>query len=384
MLKNLSVAAILLAAAIVNASETAENANVFDQPTLNPSLAPAEKPSKAVSSSSSSDSSSSSSSSSSSDSSSSSSSSSSSGSSSSSSDSDSDSSSSSSSSSTDSSSTSGSKVLKAFKKDSGKKWIKKGDVHDVAVMRHKSKVDDKGKKHKKARKQKFATVKNSLKVKSKKPVMITVNDNSIKKGLVVMDGEKKLFKTPKKSYAIVNSGSHDFNIMANKKGKTGVASIQVQEVKVSKKLAKKYKIVSNMVLASDAQELCERFGGNLAEVKESDIKKLIKDAKKLISKGVSEVWIDRVIKKENDEFSYLPTILNLETSSSQADPDNVYGDVTEYAYNARQANKYSETEEKKKYKKESAKIEDKIRRFTDKALDKKDMTTPRAVLCRFD
>ena len=417
MLKNLSVAAILLAATLANASEVnplnnnnpTTEATQFDAATLNVPVPAPTKPKKQVTahSSSSSDSSSSSSSSSGSSSDSDSSSSSSSGSSSSSSssssksssssDSDSDSSSGSSSSSSDSDSSSSSsdkkskkskkdkiKGVKAFKKSHGKKWLRsaeKAKEHDVAVIRQKSKVDSKGKKHKHARKAKIASVKKALKIKSKKPVKITVNDNGIKKGLIINDAGNKLFKTKKDNYAIVDKGTHEFTIAAAKKGKEGTATVKVEEVKLSKRLAKKYKIVSATVKHSDAEDLCQRFDATLAEVKEKDIANLLKDAKKLIAAGVTQVWIDRVVKAEDNTFSYMPTILDLTNGEDKVDPDNLYASVSQYAQE--KMDKLPSKDEKKKYKKAHAKAQEKIRKRMDKALDKKDKTTPRAVLCRF-
>lgn len=237
---------------------------------------------------------------------------------------------------------------------------------------------------KKAKKSKTAFVKNALKVKSKKnAVKISVNDNSISKGLIIKDGDKTLFKTKNDNYAFVNKGTHEFSIAAAKKGKQGTATVKVEEVKLSKKLAKKYKIVSATVKHSDAQDLCERFDANLAEVNAKDISKILKDAKKLIASGLTEVWIDRVVKKEDNTFSYMPTILSLTTGEGQVDPDNLYTEVQEYA-RAKIAALPSAKESKKKYKKAYAKAQSKIRARMDKALDKKDKTTARAVLCRLD
>ena len=414
MLKNLSVAAILLAAAIASAAHVnvSDNDNLdvaattqFDVVTLDKSKAPSKKHRSSSSSSSDSDSSSTSSStsdssstsSSTSDSSTSDSSSSTSDSSSSTSSSDSDSSTSSSSSSSDSDSSASSsdkkskkskKIAgtKAFKKSHGKKWLKsaeKAKDHEVAVVRQKSKIDSKGKKHKKAHKSKYATVKNALKLKSKKPIKITVDTNGINKGLIVKDGDKTLFKVKKDSkYAIIKEGTHDLTIAANKKGVEGTASIKVEEVKISKKIAKKYKIVANTVKAKDAQDLCERFGGNLAEIKEKDIAKIVKAAKKLTKAGINELWIDRVI-KDDEEFEYLPYVLNLSDSTVVADPDNAYNDFTGYADKEMESIKGLK-DNKKKYKKALKKVQVKIRKHMDKVLDGKDNTTPRAVLCRFD
>ena len=406
MLKNLSVAAILLAAAIANASDVTNNvgtstieADQFDTNTIKNTLANAGATrtalKRAASSSTDSDSDSS-------DSSSTSSSGSSSGSSSDSSDSDSGSSSDSSSSSSSTSSSSSesdssssdtekksskskkSKAVKAFKKSHGKKWLKSEKVQDIEIRRNKSKFDSKGKKLKHAKKSKYASVKNSLKLKSKKPIMITVNDNNIKKGLTITDNGSKLFKTPKTSYAIVEKGTHNVNVVANKKGKKGTATIKVQEVKLSKKIAGKYKIVSSAVQYKDAQDLCERFGGQLAEVKEKDIKKIVKAAEKLVKKGFNSLWIDRVVGEEDEVDTYLPTVLNLLTSKAQDDPENQYSKITEYAAEQINAIKYDKKTEKKKYNKAFAKVEAKIRKYSDKYLDKTDKSEPRPVLCRVD
>lgn len=214
--------------------------------------------------------------------------------------------------------------------------------------------------------------------------MVSVEDNGMKKGLTVNADGEKLFKTTKKSYAIIDSGKHEIGIVANKKKVEGTASVKVEEVKLSKKIAKKYKLVSSAVKASDAQELCERFGGSLAEVKEKDIAKIVKAAKKLIEAGVTQVWIDRVIKEEDETFSYFPTALDLARSKDVVDPDNVYGGSETYASEQINAIKYDKDSQKKKYKKALAKAEAKIRKHMDKLLDGKDTTERRPVLCRFD
>lgn len=419
MLKNLSVAAILLAAtlarasdlsaqpeqttvneadAVINPTHDVEVVNQFDAvPTL-PKDTKKNRSSSSSSSSSSSDSSSSDSSSSTTDSSDSTSSTDSSSSKSSSSSSDSDSSSDSSdSSSSDSDSSSSSdkkskkskksKVsgVKAFKKSHGKKWLKspsKAKEHKLAVVRQKSKVDSKGKKHKHARKSSVATVKNALKLKSKKPIKVTVDATGIKKGLVVKDGDKKILKVKGSNYAILKEGSHALTVAANKKKTEGSATIKVEEVKLSKKIAKKFKFVATAVKAKDAQELCERFGGNLAEIKEKDIAKIVKAARKMVEAGFEQVWIDRVVDK--DEFQYLPYALNLMKKEVIADPDQVYDDFNGYANKQLAAIKVTKDENKKKYKKAYSKAQAKIRKRMDKVLDGKDKTRPRAVLCRFD
>jgi hypothetical protein len=272
---------------------------------------------------------------------------------------------------------------KAFKK-SNKSWLKRADKakeHEVAVIRQKSKTDSKGKKHKHARKGKIATVKGELKIKSKKnPVKISVEDNGISKGLIVNDNGKKLFKTPKHNYAIVNKGEHAFTIAANKKGKEGSASVKVEEVKLSKKIAKKYKFVSAAVKHSDAQSLCESFDGVLAEVKEKDIAKILKAAKKFTKVADTEVWIDRVISDES--YSHFPTALNLTTGKAVVDPEALYTECEEYAQ--KQITAITADKKSKKYKKALTKAQAKIRKHMDKALDGKDKTVARAVLCRFD
>jgi hypothetical protein len=414
MLKNLSVAAILLAAtlarasdlsaqpeqttvneaeAVINPTNDVEVVNQFDAvPTL-PKDTKKNRSSSSSSSSSSSDSSSSDSSSSTTDSSDSTSSTDSSSSKSSSSSSDSDSSSDSSSSSDSDSSSSSEKKskkskvsgVKAFKKSHGKKWLKspsKAKEHKLAVVRQKSKVDSKGKKHKHARKSKVATVKNALKLKSKKPIKVTVDATGIKKGLVVKDGDKKILKVKGSNYAILKEGSHALTVAANKKKTEGSATIKVEEVKLSKKIAKKFKFVATAVKAKDAQELCERFGGSLAEIKEKDIAKIVKAARKMVEAGFEQVWIDRVVDK--DEFQYLPYALNLKKKEVIADPDQVYDDFNEYANKQLAAIKVTKDENKKKYKKAYSKAQAKIRKHMDKVLDGKDKTRPRAVLCRFD
>ena len=262
------------------------------------------------------------------------------------------------------------------------KKAEKAKEHDVAVIRQKSKIDSKGKKHKKARKAKYATVKKTLNVKSKKhPIKITVLDNSISKGLVVKDDETSLFKTSKDNYAIVNKGAHKFSIAAAKKNKEGTASIKVETVQASKKIAKKYILISSTVKHSDAQELCERFGANLAEVKAKDMATILKKAKSYVEAGVTEVWIDRLI-SEDDSFSYLPTILNLSTGESEVDPDGLFTSISDYSTS--KLAKLPDLKNKKKYKKAYAKAQAKIRKLMDKALDKKDKTVPRAVFCRLD
>ena len=371
MLKNLSVAAILLAAALVSAvpdpttPATTDPAGHFDATTLDKTKKKKSSSSSSSSGSSSSDSSSSKSSSS-----------------------DSSSSSSDSESDKDKKSKKKDKVKydghKAFKKGH-KKWLKsfsKAKSHDIAVIRQKTKIDHKGKKHKKARKSKYALVKNALKLKSKKPIKVTVEANGIKKGLTVKDGDKKLFKVKDSKYAILKEGSHAISVAANKKKVEGTATIKVEEVKLSKKINKKFKIVSATVKAKDAQGLCERFGGNLAEIKEKDIKKIVKAAKKLVKAGIEEVWIDRLI-KDDDNYQYLPYALDLKEGKVTADPDNVYEEFSEYA-DKKIANIDVSKDKKKKYKKALEKVQTKIRKHIDKALDGKDETKPRAVLCRFD
>lgn len=401
MMKNLSVAAILLAITLANASELNSNNNVdpeimqFDKRSLKTTDTTAgvttEKKRKEVSSSSSGSDS---------DSSSGSSSGSSSSSNSSNSDSDSDSSSGSDSSSSSSSSSSSDtdisksdkktdkkaekkkEAIKAFKSSHGKKWLKDHKDHEISIARYKSKTDSKGNKHKHSKKSKYAGVKNALKLKSKKPVMITVNDNEIEKGLSIKDNGELVFKTPKTSYAIVEKGSHKISVAANKKGKKGTATIKVQEVKLSKKIAKKYKIIANAVQYKDASQLCESFDGTLAEVREKDIEKIVKAALKMSKNKFKSLWIDRVVMKD-DKNTYLPTVLDLEKSMAVDDPEDQYSyiaKISEKEIGAITVDK----ENKKKYKKALLKAEAKIRKLTDKALDKKDKSTPRPVLCRFD
>ena len=103
----------------------------------------------------------------------------------------------------------------------------------------------------------------------------------------------------------------------------------------------------------------------------------------MIESGVTEVWIDRVVKDDDSTFSYMPTILNLANGKDQVDPDELYTEVNNYA-KERMSALPSAKESKKKYKKAYEKAQSKIRERMDKALDKKDKTTSRAVLCRFD
>jgi hypothetical protein len=401
MLKNLSVTAILLAATLANASQA--TAGGFDAPTLPAVATETKRKEVSSSSSSSSDSSSGSSSSSSSSGSSSGSSSSSSGSSSDSSSgssSDSDSSSSSSSGSSSSSSESDAKKakkskkskvagVKAFKSKHGKKWLKDEKVHDLAVIRQKSKIDSKGKKHKKARKQSTSSVKNVLKVKSKKhPVLVSVASN-LKKGVKVMDGSEVLFKSDKKSYAFLEpKESHAIAIAAMKKKVEGAAAIQLSEVKLGKKIGSKkyrYRFVNAPVQYTDAQELCERFDGTLAEVREKDIADIVKAAKKMVAKNSdAQAWISRVISKDGDNFSYLPTALNLADGSPVVDPDTHFADVVKYDEKFEELKAQKDSMKSKKYKKAVAKLEKQARKKTEKALDKKDKSSRRVVLCRFD
>lgn len=273
------------------------------------------------------------------------------------------------------------KPIKKFKDLHGSMWLKssfKSKPHNVAVLRQKSKADSEGKKVK----DNIASVKNTLKVDSQKPVKLTVNDNNIKGGLTVSVDKSPVFKTSSKSYTILNSGSHKIGIVANRHKKEGIASVQVEEIEPSRKIAGKYKFIPSTFKYEDAQAVCQRFGGYLATVSEEDIAKIVASAKKLVNAGKTQVWISRVI--NNKKYSpKIPTVLDLTTGSEIVDPDHLYDDAIFGVENASELNVVYDTNYPTSVK---VPFGDKLKEYRrwDYILHQEDPTTPRAILCRFN
>ena len=247
--------------------------------------------------------------------------------------------------------------------------------HDVAVIRHKSKYDSKGKKAQtRPQGQDRHHQEYFWRSSPRSPLRSPSTTTESRRVWSLTIPVTKLFKTKNDNYAIVDKGDHEFTIAAAKKGKEGTATVKVEEVKLSKRLAKRYKHVQCLrQITPMLKRLCQRYKGTLAEVRKGYCRDP-RDAKKLVAAGVKDVWIDRVVKADDNTFSYMPTVLNLETGKDEVDPDsNLYAKVSRIR---QRKDGQTPSRDEKKYKKRKETQKRSVKLVWTKALDKKDKSIP--------
>ncbi len=190
------------------------------------------------------------------------------------------------------------KKIKSVKKLSkGKKSLVENEKPFIVSIKR-----SKSKKNKKSRKSKDATSKGALRFESKKSYILNVSSD-IRTGVEVTDYSSTIMKTNGKNardYVILNGReSHSIALKSSKDKKEGHALLRFEKIRVSSainggkgKKKRTYRIVNAPVVMSDAKNVCEMFNYELADIDPEDYETIATAAAKYVKQGRAQLWAD--------------------------------------------------------------------------------------------